>query len=79
MVRFLKASLDTSSINNTNPDIPTELKTHLGWNTSFCNKHDVAIMKIIRNEILTMHREFDIETFFQWKLKFLPPTGSDMA
>ncbi len=78
---FSKLLCDTSSINNTylsNHTIrwigesdathftPSELGRKLSENAT-SDKRVVAISKILR-----YHREYDVEHFFQWKLKFLP-------
>ena len=68
---FLQASNNIYLSNHTLQSIgisgfPEIVKSYLGWNT-LSNKHDVTILKIIG-----YYRDLDMETFFQWKLKFLP-------
>ncbi len=81
---FLKLLCDTSSTNNTylsnhtleyigqsdDRGAPEEVKYNLDLN-SHGNKEDVAMVKIFLRHF-EHHHDFDTESLFRWKLKFLP-------
>ena len=80
---FSKLLCDTSSINNTflsnhtlewigesdDRGASEDVVKYLEWNVDF-NEDDAAIWKILRH--FNDYDALDIESFFQWKLKFLP-------